>query len=102
MKLEKMTLADLRTFLRKVESQIPKTEAREKAALRAEFAQIAEARGLRLSDMMDEVGRAKSKPRGPRVIPVKYRNPANPEQQWSGRGRRPHWFDPQRAEHFAV
>ncbi len=25
-------------------------------------------------------------------VPPKYRNPANPAQTWSGRGKRPHWF----------
>ncbi len=26
-------------------------------------------------------------------LPPKYRNPANPEQTWSGRGRRPDWVN---------
>jgi len=25
-------------------------------------------------------------------LPAKYRNPANPEQTWSGKGRPPEWF----------
>jgi DNA-binding protein H-NS len=27
------------------------------------------------------------------VVAPKYRNPANAEQTWSGRGKRPHWFN---------
>ena len=26
------------------------------------------------------------------VVPPKYRNPTNPEQTWSGRGKQPNWF----------
>ena len=26
-------------------------------------------------------------------VPPKYRNPADPEQTWSGRGKRPRWFN---------
>ena len=28
-------------------------------------------------------------------VPPKYQNPANPEEVWSGRGKRPRWLDPQ-------
>jgi DNA-binding protein H-NS len=30
-------------------------------------------------------------PSGHRSLPVKFRNPAEPHQTWSGRGKRPHW-----------
>lgn len=36
--------------------------------------------------------RGKTKRVGAPVAP-KYRNPANPTQTWSGRGKRPHWFN---------
>jgi DNA-binding protein H-NS len=28
-------------------------------------------------------------------VPPKYRNPSNPAQVWSGRGKRPLWLEPQ-------
>ena len=28
-------------------------------------------------------------------VPPKYRNPTNPAEVWSGRGKRPRWLDPQ-------
>ncbi|MEO8810826.1 MAG: H-NS histone family protein [Rhodanobacter sp.] len=34
----------------------------------------------------------KTKRSGGKVAP-KYRNPASPAQTWSGRGKRPHWFN---------
>jgi DNA-binding protein H-NS len=37
-------------------------------------------------------GRVKARKTGG-TVPPKYRNPANPEQTWSGRGKRPRWFN---------
>ena len=33
------------------------------------------------------------KRRGTGSVAPKYRNPADPEQTWSGRGKRPRWFN---------
>ena len=33
-----------------------------------------------------------SKPLKGRKIPPKYRNPKNPEETWTGRGRQPKWL----------
>ncbi len=37
-------------------------------------------------------GRAKAKRAGT-PVPPKYRNPADPSATWSGRGKRPRWFN---------
>ncbi|WP_164659451.1 H-NS family nucleoid-associated regulatory protein [Tropicibacter sp. Alg240-R139] len=54
-------------------------EAAEKAA--AEF-------GFSLAELSPEV----KKGRKTGKAAAKYRNPANPEQTWSGRGRKPQWI----------
>ncbi len=46
------------------------------------------AEGLALEDVLG--GRGGKKTRG--TVAPKYRNPADPGQQWSGRGRQPVWF----------
>ena len=38
-------------------------------------------------------GAARGRRRGTGVVAPKYRNPADPEQTWSGRGKRPRWFN---------
>ena len=49
----------------------------------------------------------KSPRRGyPRVLP-KYRNPNNPAEKWSGRGKQPHWVQAQlkagkKLDHFLI
>ena len=58
--------------------------------VRAKIAAMVKAEGLDLDEVM---GRTK-KARGAAKTKVKpkYRNPADPSQQWSGRGRQPLWF----------
>ena len=73
----------------------------EKAILRAEKDEIRQAReaaeraaaehGFSLAELAATRGRRGSVRSG-NVHPPKYRNPANPEQTWSGRGRKPQWI----------
>lgn len=53
--------------------------------VRAKIAALVQAEGLDLNDVMGARSRGRSGPRG-KVRP-KYRNPADPSQTWSGRGR---------------
>jgi DNA-binding protein H-NS len=48
-------------------------------------------------------GGGKAKPQSPRgkVLP-KYRNPENPEETWSGRGRQPKWVQAALAERHTL
>jgi len=46
--------------------------------------------GLTLAEVF-HTGAAKKGSRGP--VAAKYANPANPSQTWSGRGKRPIWFN---------
>jgi DNA-binding protein H-NS len=41
-------------------------------------------------DVAPNLGKEPSRRRYPAVLP-KFRNPAEPHQTWSGRGKRPHW-----------
>lgn len=41
----------------------------------------------------DVFGSPRKSKRAGTPVPPKYRNPANPTQTWSGRGKRPHWFN---------
>ena len=62
--------------------------AREKAIkLREKINTMVKAEGLALEDV---IGRGGARTR--RKVKPKYRNPADPSQTWSGRGKRPRWF----------
>lgn len=66
--------------------------AKEKAAkLREKINALVKAEGLGLEEVFGgrssgTRGKARSK------VKPKYRNPADPNQTWSGRGKRPRWF----------
>ena len=58
--------------------------------LREKVHNLIKAEGYTFEDVFGSVRKAKRS--GGKVAP-KYRNPANPAQTWSGRGKRPHWFN---------
>ncbi len=59
------------------------------AKLRQKVDALIKAEGYTFEDIFGTPRKAR---RGGKV-PPKYRNPANPLQTWSGRGKRPHWFN---------
>jgi DNA-binding protein H-NS len=65
----------------------PRQRVEEREKLRHEMEQIAKSQGLSLGEILDG-----GIPRNPRAMVVKYRDPANPDNTWSGRGRMPKWL----------
>ena len=95
--VENMPLAKLKELLDRVEREIPRAKAREAAAVRDQMRQLVMARGLTLADVMETLSGGKT-----RIIPIKYRDPKNAANEWSGRGRAPRWFDRKHPERFKV
>jgi len=85
---EKMSyreLAELEMRIGRV--KIGKREA-ERAALRKKVTELAREHGF---DIRELIGNGKG--RGKRgMVAIKYRDPANPESTWTGRGRMPRWM----------
>lgn len=94
--IEKMTAKQLRDLSEKISSAIVAREARDRAELRQKMAALAKEKGLSLSDVIGgtrKVGRPKGKGKSKTGIQVKYRDPSNPANTWTGRGRRPKWLN---------
>jgi DNA-binding protein H-NS len=86
--LEELSLDELKKLRKDVDSAIKNFGDRKKRKALAEVEAFARERGLNPSDL-SEIGKRRSrKPAQP-----KYAHPDNPEQTWSGRGRRPRWLD---------
>lgn len=83
--LEKMAIDELVALRAAVETAIAQRQAGERAALKQQLAELARAQGFSLEDLV-----AGSNKRGP--APVKYRDPKNPLNTWTGRGRTPRWL----------
>ncbi len=74
-------------------AQVRQTELRKEKVvkLREKVHALIKAEGYIFDDIFG-AARGKTKRVTTPVAP-KFRNPANPAQTWSGRGKRPHWFN---------
>ncbi len=59
--------------------------------VRKKLIAIARDEGFTIEELFGD-GRARASSTRGRAVPAKYRNPADPGQTWSGRGKRPRWF----------
>src|SRR5262245_48119714 len=81
--LEKMSLKELKALRDRVDEAIAVREKEERAEVKAKMAELASKAGF-------SVGELFGKKRG--LVPIKYRNPQDASQTWTGRGRRPLWI----------
>jgi len=85
--LEKMSYAELAELgMHVARLKIDKQNA-ERATVRQKMADLAKQHGFDIRELMD--GR---KAKGKGTVAVKYRDPKNPSNTWTGRGRMPRWM----------
>jgi DNA-binding protein H-NS len=94
---EDMSIDELWSLHERLTSILARKIAEEKAKLEE-----------RLHRLKTDKGMSPNRPRRPypKVFP-KYRNPKNPAETWSGRGKQPHWVQAQlkagkKLEHFLI
>ena len=88
MELNNLSLDELKKLQKDIDHAIASFEARRIAAARAELEARAKELGVTLNQVMGGDGAKNRKA----PLPVKYRNPNNSEETWSGRGRKPRWL----------
>lgn len=88
MDLTSMSLDELKALEKEVAQMIKSYEARQKAVALADVEERARAHGFTLKQLLGEDVAKKIKT----PAPVKYKNPDNPAQGWTGRGRKPNWL----------
>lgn len=86
MELSNLSVADLRSLQQNVVHELMKREQQEVADARERILAIANSVGVSVSELVSGSVRSKSGP-----VAVRFRNPDNPTQQWTGRGRQPKW-----------
>lgn len=84
--LQKMSLKELNALHAKIEVAIAEKRASERRQVRSKMEELARASGFSVGELF--AGRAG---KGSKIAP-KYRNPKDPSQTWTGRGRRPKWM----------
>lgn len=85
--IENMTYAELVALKGDVERMMTEKQASEKAELRQKLAAMAEKGGFSLDELLGK-GRKGSTGK----VAIKYRDPKNPANTWTGRGRMPRWM----------
>ncbi|MFV0297759.1 MAG: H-NS family nucleoid-associated regulatory protein [Hyphomicrobiaceae bacterium] len=86
--VDKLALKDLIELEARVQKAIVMAREREKNEFRREAEALAVKRGLSLNEIFPA---QKSNKSGGKVA-IKYRNPNNPADTWTGRGRQPKWL----------
>ena len=84
--LSKMNLAQLKNLRSRLDKAVAEREEAEKVQLRQKVESIVASAGMSLTDLIG------SKSRKGRSVAIKYRNPKDATQTWTGRGRPPRWL----------
>ena len=81
----------LNDLISKAQSRQHELRKEKVAKLRDKIHALIKAEGFSFEDVFGQGRGGKGRRAGGTVAP-KYRNPADPEQTWSGRGKRPRWL----------
>lgn len=95
--LSGLSLPQLYQLEKDLAREVARRKVEDKQQALADLQKLASERGFSLSELLGTdvpTGKRGGK-RGP--VAAQFRNPANPEQTWSGRGRKPQWV----ADHLA-
>jgi DNA-binding protein H-NS len=84
--LEKMSYAELSDMERQIERLKIEKQHAERNAVRDEIVAVAKQHGFTVEELFGKVRKSKGK------VAAKYRDPKNPENTWTGRGRMPRWM----------
>jgi DNA-binding protein H-NS len=82
--LEKMSVAQLTAMQIEIERLKAEKQSSERNALRQRLTDVAKQHGFDIHDLFGKARRG--------AVAVKYRDPKNPSNTWTGRGRMPRWL----------
>lgn len=83
--VETMSRDELESLKSEVDKALTTLESRRKAEAKKAAEEAAKAHGFSLNELVGP-------DRGSKRPQIKYRNPDNPAETWSGRGRKPRWL----------
>jgi DNA-binding protein H-NS len=86
--LSNHSLSLLRALQQQVEDEIKKRQKDEVAEVQKRILDLAKSVGMTVEQIM--AGTQNRKPT--KTATVRYQHPDQPELQWTGRGRKPHWI----------
>jgi DNA-binding protein H-NS len=87
-KLENMSAAELTAMQARIEQMKIEKQNSERAAVREKLVKIAKDAGFDIHDLFGSGRRGGARGK----VAIKYRDPKNPANTWTGRGRIPRWM----------
>jgi DNA-binding protein H-NS len=88
--LSNCSLNELKRLEYDVEKEITERRQEELGKARQQIISMAQALSLSVEELFDAIGN-KTKDREAGTLQARYRNPADSQQTWTGRGRQPKW-----------
>ena len=82
---DKMSVKELTDHIARAQKALAGAKERERADLKHKIASLAEHAGFSVGELFGGRGRGRS-------AAVKYMNPDNRSETWTGRGRKPNWL----------
>ncbi len=90
--LENLSAQELAELIAKAEQQQKKLHRDRIAEVRRKITAMAKAEGYTIEELFGGSRAPATRRRSGGKVAPKYRNPADPSQTWTGRGKRPRWF----------
>jgi DNA-binding protein H-NS len=88
--------ADITRFLGELTTEREKRKVGKRKELKERIRSLLKEEGLSVEDVFPTVGKGRGRPPMGKPVaaerPVKYRNPADASQTWTGMGRKPGWL----------
>lgn len=82
---DKMSVKELTDHIARAQKALAAVKERERSDLKQKIASLAENAGFSVGELFGARGRGKS-------ASVKFMNPDNRSETWTGRGRKPNWL----------
>lgn len=89
--LKTLSPNELESLITSARSQLEQSRSRQVDEVRGKIEALLASSGLTLADVFPRLTGGKAR-RGKATVAPKYRNPEDPSQTWSGRGKRPLWL----------
>ena len=86
-----LNIDQLTDLVGKAQTEMASREKQRQKDLRDELERRVAAEGYKMGDIFPELGKGAAGGRQRRKMPVKFRNPQNPDETWTGIGRSPRW-----------
>lgn len=85
------SVEQLEQFIVDINKEIQRQKSQKRKSLMSDLERLARDAGISLDELLDHSSTTRKAPKAKGSVAAKYRNPNDPSQTWTGRGRQPLW-----------